>query len=108
MLLPEPGLSWIDLKFRGSSHVVATAVVASEGSIALVDPGPTSCLNTLELGLDALGVRFSDVTHLLLTHVHLDHAGATGTLVRRHPHLKVFVHERGAPHLIDPAKLVRS
>jgi glyoxylase-like metal-dependent hydrolase (beta-lactamase superfamily II) len=108
MLVPASGLSWIDLKFRGSPHVVGTAVIVSEGSIALVDPGPTSCLETLELGLNALGLRCSDVTHLLLTHVHLDHAGATGTLARRHPHLKVFVHERGAPHLIDPAKLLRS
>ncbi|PYR73013.1 MAG: MBL fold metallo-hydrolase, partial [Acidobacteria bacterium] len=73
-----------------------------------VDPGPTSCLATLELGLNGLGIRFADVTHILLTHVHLDHAGVTGTLVRRHPHLEVLVHERGAPHLVDPARLVGS
>jgi len=53
-------------------------------------------------------MRFSDVTHILLTHVHLDHAGATGTLVRQYPRLKVFVHECGTPHLIDPTKLVES
>jgi glyoxylase-like metal-dependent hydrolase (beta-lactamase superfamily II) len=62
----------------------------------------------LELGVHRLGLELSDVTHILLTHVHLDHAGGTGTLVRRYPQLKVFVHERGAPHLLDPTRLVRS
>ena len=94
-----PGLSWIDLKFRGSPHVIATAVVGDAGGVALIDPGPTSCLDTLELGLQAQGVRFTDVMYLLLTHVHLDHAGAVGTLVRRYPHLRVFVHERGGRHI---------
>ena len=108
MLVLAPGLSWIDLKFRGSHDVIAAAVVSDAGGAALIDPGPTSCLETLELGLNAQGMRFSDVTHILLTHVHLDHAGATGTLVRRYPGLKVFVHERGTPHLIDPTKLVES
>jgi glyoxylase-like metal-dependent hydrolase (beta-lactamase superfamily II) len=103
-----PGLSWVDLNFRGSPHVIATAVVSDAGGVALVDPGPASCLDTLELGLNAQGIRWSDVTHLLLTHVHLDHAGAAGTLVRRNPRLKVLVHERGTPHLIDPAKLLDS
>ena len=103
-----PGLGWVDLKFRGSPHVIATAVVSDAGGVALIDPGPTSCLDTLELGLNGIGVRFPDVTHILLTHVHLDHAGVTGTLARRYPQLKVLVHERGAPHLIDPGRLVRS
>ena len=73
-------LSWIDLKFRGSPHVIATAVVSDSAGVALIDPGPASCLETLELGLNAQGRGFSDATHILLTHVHLDHAGATGTL----------------------------
>ncbi|HYS24608.1 MAG TPA: MBL fold metallo-hydrolase [Vicinamibacterales bacterium] len=103
-----PGLGWVDLKFRGSPNVIGTAVVSDAGGVALIDPGPTSCLETLELGLNGLGIRLTDVTHVLLTHVHLDHAGATGTLVRRVPSLKVFVHERGAPHLVDPTRLVRS
>jgi glyoxylase-like metal-dependent hydrolase (beta-lactamase superfamily II) len=103
-----PGLAWVDLKFRGSPNVIATAVASDAGGVALVDPGPESCLETLELGLNGLGIRLADVTHILLTHVHLDHAGATGTLVRRCPSLKVFVHERGTPHLIDPTRLVKS
>ena len=102
-----PGLSWIDLRFLGRRHAIATAVVSGD-TLALVDPGPTSCLETLELGLQAQGLRLSDVTQLLLTHIHLDHAGATGTIVRRYPRVQVFVHERGAAHMIDPAKLLAS
>jgi len=85
-----PGLGWVDLKFRGSPSVIATAVVHDAGGVALIDPGPASCLESLELGLNGLGLRLAEVTHILLTHVHLDHAGATGTLVRRYPSLKVF------------------
>jgi glyoxylase-like metal-dependent hydrolase (beta-lactamase superfamily II) len=103
-----PGLSWIDLRFLDRPHAIATGVVSGGGALALVDPGPTSCLETLELGLQAHGLRLADVTHLLLTHIHLDHAGAAGTIVRRHPGVQVLVHERGAPHMIDPAKLLAS
>jgi glyoxylase-like metal-dependent hydrolase (beta-lactamase superfamily II) len=102
------GLSWIDLNFIGRPHAIATGVIHGAGTVALVDPGPTTCLETLEFGLEGQGLRLSDVTHLLLTHIHLDHAGATGTLLRRYPTIKVFVHERGAPHMIDPAKLIAS
>ena len=70
----------------------------------LVDPGPESSLDTL---LDALGGDCRPRA-LLLTHIHLDHAGATGALVRRWPDLEVYVHERGAPHVIDPSKLLAS
>jgi glyoxylase-like metal-dependent hydrolase (beta-lactamase superfamily II) len=103
-----PGLSYIDLHFLGRPNAIATAVISTAGSIALVDPGPTTCLETLELGLNGHGVRLADVTDILLTHIHLDHAGATGTIVRRHPHIRVLVHQRGATHLADPAKLLAS
>ena len=103
-----PGLSWVDLLFLGRPHAIATVVLQNAGSLALIDPGPASCLDALDLGLQAQGLRLSDVTDLLLTHIHLDHAGATGTLVRRHPHIRVVVHERGAPHMADPAKLLAS
>jgi glyoxylase-like metal-dependent hydrolase (beta-lactamase superfamily II) len=102
------GLSWIDLQFLGRSHAIATAVVQSSGGAALVDPGPTPCLETLERGLERQGLRFADVQQLLLTHIHLDHSGAAGTIVRQHPHIKVFVHERGATHLTEPQKLIDS
>jgi glyoxylase-like metal-dependent hydrolase (beta-lactamase superfamily II) len=102
------GLSWIDLQFHGRPHVIATVVAQGGGGVALIDPGPTSCLATLELGLQSNGVRWPDVHHILLTHIHLDHAGATGTIVRAHPHIKVLVHERGAKHLADPSRLIES
>jgi glyoxylase-like metal-dependent hydrolase (beta-lactamase superfamily II) len=70
----------------------------------LIDPGPSSCLPTL---LEALGEDF-EPRALLLTHIHLDHAGATGTLVERWPHAEVYVHERGAKHMVDPSRLVES
>jgi len=69
----------------------------------LIDPGPTSCLPVL---LESLGDQRPSA--LLLTHIHLDHAGAAGSLVQRWPELDVYVHERGAPHMIDPGRLIES
>ena len=108
MTILAPGLSWVDLLFLGRPHTVATAVVRAPGTMALIDPGPSTCLGSLDLGLQQQGLRLSEITHILLTHIHLDHAGATGTIVGRYPHVKVFVHERGAPHLTDPEKLIAS
>jgi glyoxylase-like metal-dependent hydrolase (beta-lactamase superfamily II) len=102
------GLSYIDLEFLGRHHAIATGVVQSAGSVALIDPGPTTCLPVLERELERSGIRLADVTDIVLTHIHLDHAGVTGTLVNRFPALRVHVHERGAPHLVDPAKLLDS
>jgi glyoxylase-like metal-dependent hydrolase (beta-lactamase superfamily II) len=108
MTVLSHGLAWVDLLFLGRSQAIATGVVQSTAGVALVDPGPTTCLPALELGLQRQGVRWPDVRHILLTHIHLDHAGATGTILREHPQITVFVHERGAPHLIDPDKLIAS
>ena len=99
---------YVDLNFRGSQRVIATAVLAGTGGLVLIDPGPTSCLATLEAGLRDRGYTLRDVRSLLLTHIHLDHAGAAGTIVERVPEVRVHVHERGAPHMIDPAKLLAS
>jgi glyoxylase-like metal-dependent hydrolase (beta-lactamase superfamily II) len=89
----------IDLLHLGRDRVIC----AFEIDGLIVDPGPASCLDTL---LDRLGPV--EPRGLLLTHIHLDHAGATGVLCRRFPDLTVYVHERGAPHLVDPAKLLES
>jgi glyoxylase-like metal-dependent hydrolase (beta-lactamase superfamily II) len=89
----------IDTMHLGRPHVIGCWQVDD----ALVDPGPESSLPTL---LDALGDE--QPRALLLTHIHLDHAAATGALVRRWPDLEVYVHERGAPHLIDPSRLLAS
>jgi glyoxylase-like metal-dependent hydrolase (beta-lactamase superfamily II) len=89
----------IDVMHLGRPHVIGCWEVDG----ALVDPGPQSSMETL---LAALGD--AQPRALLLTHIHLDHAAATGALVRRWPELEVYVHERGAPHLIDPSKLLAS
>jgi glyoxylase-like metal-dependent hydrolase (beta-lactamase superfamily II) len=99
---------FIDLCFRGSERVIATAVLSGPDGVTLVDPGPTSCLPALEDGLRQRGLTLRDVRTLLITHIHLDHAGAAGTIVERVPGIRVHVHERGAPHLVDPAKLLAS
>jgi glyoxylase-like metal-dependent hydrolase (beta-lactamase superfamily II) len=99
---------FIDLNFRGSPRVIATAIMQGADGVTLIDPGPTSCLPVLESGLRERGLALRDVRALLLTHIHLDHAGASGTIIERVPLARVYVHERGAPHMIDPAKLLAS
>ncbi len=89
----------IDVMHLGRPHVIGCWQVGE----ALVDPGPESSLATL---LEALGEE--QPRALLLTHIHLDHAAATGAMVRRWPELEVYVHERGAPHLVDPSRLLAS
>lgn len=74
----------------------------------LVDCGPASCLHALEDGLARQGIAIEQLAHLVLTHVHLDHAGAAGALVARNPRLRVHVSRVGARHLVDPSRLERS
>jgi glyoxylase-like metal-dependent hydrolase (beta-lactamase superfamily II) len=100
--------SLIDLHYLGRSGAIAAGVIPTPAGMLLVDPGPTTCVARLEQALADSGIGSQDLHGLLLTHIHLDHAGATGTLVERHPHLLVYVHERGAPHLLDPTKLLAS
>ncbi len=102
------GITFTDLMFLGKPRVIATAVLQSPGGVALVDPGPSTCLDTLRAALAGQGIALADVRTILLTHIHLDHAGATGSLVRENPEIEVYVHERGAPHMADPARLLLS
>lgn len=97
-----------DGRFRGTTGVIATAVLEGPSGIALVDPGPTSDLAALEADLTSGGLSLDDVEAILLTHIHLDHAGASGTIVRRRPGCRVYVHERGAGHMAAPEKLIAS
>jgi glyoxylase-like metal-dependent hydrolase (beta-lactamase superfamily II) len=97
----------IDLHQAGHERVLGVFVVTGEQPM-LIDCGPTSCLDELRRGLAREGLRVADLRHLLLTHVHFDHAGATGTLVAENPDLAVHVSAEGAAHLIDPARLERS
>jgi glyoxylase-like metal-dependent hydrolase (beta-lactamase superfamily II) len=101
-------LRYADGRFRGMPGVIATAVLEGPSGIALVDPGPTSDLVALESDLVSGGLSLDDLDAILLTHIHLDHAGAAGTLVRRRPSCKVYVHERGARHMASPEKLIAS
>ena len=97
----------IDLRHLGRPRVIAAYLLAGDEP-ALVDCGPTSCLEGLEAGLSGQGLTVEDLRHLLLTHIHLDHAGAAGALVRRNPGLQIHVSEIGAAHLVDPARLEAS
>jgi glyoxylase-like metal-dependent hydrolase (beta-lactamase superfamily II) len=102
------GMSYLDLQFLGSPRVIATVVLQGPGGVALIDPGPSSTLPTLRRTLGEAGIAFADLDAVLLTHIHLDHAGATGTLAREVPRLRVYVHEKGAPHMAQPDKLIAS
>ena len=75
---------------------------------ALFDCGPATCVGALKAGLAERGLELGEVRHLLLSHIHLDHAGAAGVLVREHPELTVHVSAIGAPHLVDPSRLEAS
>ncbi len=97
----------IDLVHLGLEGAIACYLVEGEEP-AIVDPGPTTCLDRLVSELESLGVGTGDLRHVLLTHVHLDHAGATGHLVERFPRATVHVHADGAPHMVDPTRLVAS
>jgi glyoxylase-like metal-dependent hydrolase (beta-lactamase superfamily II) len=108
MITLASGLSYVDLHFLGVPEVIATAVLHGSGGVALVDPGPSTTLPTLRRTLGDAGIAMRDVTALLLTHIHLDHAGASGTLAREVPGLRVYVHEKGAPHMAQPDKLLAS
>jgi glyoxylase-like metal-dependent hydrolase (beta-lactamase superfamily II) len=98
---PEP----IDLHHQGAERLIASYLLDTDDGPALFDCGPSTTVAALESGLAERGLQLTDVRNLLLSHIHLDHAGATGVLVRAHPSLQVHVSEIGAPHLIDPERL---
>jgi glyoxylase-like metal-dependent hydrolase (beta-lactamase superfamily II) len=97
----------IDLELMGSTGVVAAYFMPSDAGHIIVDCGPSSTLPALKRGVERLGFDFADVRHLLLTHIHLDHAGAAGTLAKDHG-VQVHVHSHGAPHLERPQRLLES
>jgi glyoxylase-like metal-dependent hydrolase (beta-lactamase superfamily II) len=101
---PEP----IDLHHQGAERTVAVYLLDTEDGPALFDCGPSTTVGALKAGIEDAGLKLADVRHLLLSHIHLDHAGAAGVLVREHPELLVHVSAIGAPHLVDPARLERS
>jgi glyoxylase-like metal-dependent hydrolase (beta-lactamase superfamily II) len=98
----------VDLEFRGMPRQIGAYLLDTPDGPVLFDCGPTSTLPRLRAGLRELGVELGEIQHLLLSHIHLDHAGAAGPIVRENPELTVWVSEIGAPHLIDPSRLERS
>jgi glyoxylase-like metal-dependent hydrolase (beta-lactamase superfamily II) len=98
----------LDLDHIGVRKAIGAFLLRTDDGWALVDCGPASTVHVLEHGLREHGLSLGDIRHLLLTHIHLDHAGAAGVLVRRNPELRVHVSAVGAPHLVDPSRLEAS
>ncbi len=96
----------LDLKFQGKTQAIASYLIRHSAGAVLIESGPGSTLPGLQAGLAEYGLTASDVTHVLLTHIHLDHAGAAGWLARQGA--QIYVHPVGAPHLLNPEKLLAS
>lgn len=98
----------LDTNWVGRPHSVAAALLESDGHHAIIDPGPESTYATLREHLHSRGLSAAQLDAVLLTHIHLDHAGASGSLVRENPRLPVYVHTLGAAHMMDPSRLLAS
>jgi glyoxylase-like metal-dependent hydrolase (beta-lactamase superfamily II) len=96
----------IDLNFRGRRGTIGTYLVPHSNGCILIESGPGSTINNLVAGLDNLGYEIQDITDVFLTHIHLDHAGAAGWWAKHGA--QIHVHENGAPHLLNPEKLLAS
>jgi glyoxylase-like metal-dependent hydrolase (beta-lactamase superfamily II) len=104
----EPDLWLLDLDFQGMAGVVAAFLITGPDGHTLLETGPGSTIGALGRAVASAGVQLDDVTQLVVTHIHLDHAGAAGSLLRRLPHATLFVHPAGASHMVDPSKLIAS
>jgi glyoxylase-like metal-dependent hydrolase (beta-lactamase superfamily II) len=102
-----PGISGIDTKMIGR-EMVTSAYLLHGDEPALVETGPSLSREAIGEGLSELGIGPDDLAHVVVTHIHLDHAGGVGTLARSFPRATIWVHHRGAPHLVDPTRLVSS
>jgi glyoxylase-like metal-dependent hydrolase (beta-lactamase superfamily II) len=101
------GITAIDTVMCGRERVTSSYLLHGP-ELAIVETGPTTSLEALSTGLAAMGVGARDLAHVIVTHIHLDHAGGAGAVAERFPEALVWVHERGAPHLADPTKLEAS
>src|SRR5687767_5725248 len=104
--MASPSVITLDLKFQGRAHAIAAYLIRRGDAVVLVESGPGSTLPALEAGLAQEGLSPRDLTHVLLTHIHLDHAGAAGWLARQGA--QIYVHPVGAPHMLNPEKLLAS
>jgi glyoxylase-like metal-dependent hydrolase (beta-lactamase superfamily II) len=98
----------LDANWSGRPKSIAAALIESGDRRALIDPGPTSTLENVRSALEQRGLTIKALDALLLTHIHMDHAGASGSMVRENPRLAVYVHSAGAKHMADPTKLMAS
>lgn len=105
---PGPGLWQISLPSQGEEEIVGSYLLAGNDELALIDPGPGSTFEALLEGIQEAGFDPQDITHILLTHIHLDHAGVAGSLARRISKSQVVAYSQGTPHLLDPSKLIQS
>lgn len=98
----------LDVRLQGVERVVGCYLVETAEGPALYDCGPASCLPTLKQALAGRGLALGEIRHILLSHIHFDHAGAAGAIVREEPHVQVHVSAVGAPHIVDPSRLEAS
>src|ERR1700757_292396 len=99
------GITAVDAEYLYPGHAAAHLIVDA-GRAAFVDVGTNSSVPYLLAALDELGIARAAVDYLLLTHVHLDHAGGAGALMQELPNARAVLHPRGAPHMLDPEKLI--
>ena len=104
----ELDLFLIDHKFQGVPGTIASYLLVDGDDLTLIETGPATTMETLLAGVQAAGFDPDQITRLIVTHIHLDHAGAAGSLIQRLPRARLFVHRVGAPHMIDPSKLLAS
>lgn len=104
--MATPNIITIDLNFQGKTQAIASYLIKHSDGAVLVESGPGSSLPALEAALAKEGLSPRNITHVLLTHIHLDHAGAAGWLSRQGA--EIYVHPNGAPHLLNPEKLIAS
>ncbi len=98
----------IDLGFQGQHHAIATWLVRGNDGWIAIDCGPTTTNANLVAGINAAGLAMEQISHIVLTHIHLDHGGGAGVLMRDYPHLRATIQRDAAQFLIDPARLLRS
>lgn len=98
----------IDLGFQGWDQVIYVYLLAAPDELALIETGPASTLPALRAGVAAAGFDFGQLSKIFVSHIHLDHSGGAGAIVREQPQAEVYVHPVGAPHLVDPSRLVSS
>jgi glyoxylase-like metal-dependent hydrolase (beta-lactamase superfamily II) len=104
--MASPRIVTLDLNFQTKTQAIASYLIRHNDGAALIESGPGSTLSALEAGLAKEGLSPRHITHVLLTHIHLDHAGAAGWLSRQGA--QIFVHPNGAAHMLNPEKLIAS